>query len=52
MDVPERSEAWVIDVDHMPALFGHILSHLPHRRHIMSSCRFMPDKTGCIENTK
>ena len=34
MDVPERSEARVIDVDHMPTLFGHILSHLPHWRYI------------------
>ena len=39
MDVPERSEARVIDVDHMPALFGHILSHLLHRQYIYE---FMP----------
>ena len=37
MDVPERSDAWVIDVDHMPALFCHILSHLPHRQYIYRS---------------
>ena len=43
MDVPERSKARVIDVDHMLALFGHILSHLLHWRYIYE---FMPVYAG------